>query len=357
MPLPWFKRPSPPLAGRFGYAVVGLGHIAGYFLDGLRDSPTSAVTALVSGDAAKATSLARKFGVPRIYTYAEFERIADDPAIDAVYLALPVSRHREFTERAAAAGKHVLCEKPMAATSEDARAMIAACAAAHVRLSIAYRCPFDPAHQRARDLVRNGALGDAAGLRITAGYGFPLLPGWRTEPHLAGGGSLFDVGIYPLNAARYLLGEDPDGVMSAFATTDRQGLERAMIWKSTFPSGARASCRSSYVEKIKDTLRIESEHGSIELNPAFTHRGRLRLRASYGDVDGIHRLDEPSPRSLPSHFRLEAEHLAAVVREGAIPITPGEDGLADMIAMEAIYAAAGVSPLHRPEAAAANRGV
>lgn len=342
------KKPAPDLVQNspfppFRFAVVGLGHIAGYFLDALRDSPTTAVTALVSGDARKAASLAKKYGAARTYTYADFDRMADDPAIDAVYLALPVSQHREFTERAAAAGKHVLCEKPMAPNAADARAMIAACDAANVRLSIAYRCPFDPAHQRARDLVRSGALGNPADLLIISGFGFELKPGWRTEPGLAGGGSLYDVGIYPLNAARYLLGEDPNAVTYAKATTDAQGLERAIAWTSTFPSGARANGQSSYVQEIPDTLRIDGEQGWLELNPAFTHRGRLHLRGSYIDASG-HRvtLDVPSPKNLPSHFRLEAEALAAAVRENRDTITPGEDGLADMVAMEAIYAAAGV---------------
>jgi predicted dehydrogenase len=341
--LSWLKRPAPPSAGRFGFAVVGLGHIASYFLDALRDSPTVAVTALISGDAAKASSLAMKYGAARTYSYADFDHIAEDSRIDAVYLALPVSQHREYTQRAAAAGKHVLCEKPMAPTAADALAMIADCAAASVRLSIAYRCRFDPAHQRARDLVRHGALGETASLRIASGYGFELKPGWRTEPSLAGGGSLYDVGIYPLNASRYLLGEDPDAATYVKATTDAQGLERSIAWTNSFSSGASADCESSYVQEIPDTLRIEGEHGWLELDPAFTHRGRLHLRGSYTGADGRKvTLDEPSSKSLPSHFRLEAEHLAAVVRQGAKLITPGEDGLADMVAMEAIYAAAGV---------------
>jgi predicted dehydrogenase len=338
-----FRRQPVATEGRFGFAVVGLGHIADYFLEGLRDSPTVAVTALLSRDPSKAAKLSRKYGVARTYTYADFATIANDPTVDAVYLALPVSMHREYTELAAAAGKHVLCEKPMAPTAEDARAMVTACAAAGVSLSIAYRCPFDPAHQRARDLVQSGALGEPSSLRITSGYGFHLDPGWRMEPQLAGGGSLYDVGIYPLNAARYLLGEEPSGVSSASAKTDPHGLELAIDWTNTFPSGASAACQSSYVEKIDDTLRIEGSKGWLELNPAFTHRDRLHLRANYTDTEGrTVALDEPSPKSLPSHFRLEAEHLAAIIRDGIPPITPGEDGLADMVAMEAIYAAAGV---------------
>ncbi len=334
--------PSSTDKQRFGYAVVGLGHIAGYFMDGLRDSPTAAVTALVSGDEDKAASLARKYGVPSVYSYEDFDSIRDNPAVDAVYLALPVSMHREYTERAASAGKYVLCEKPMAPNSDDARAMIVACAAGGVKLSIAYRCPHNGLHMRLRELIQSGALGDAATLHIESGFGFALDPGWRDQPALAGGGSLFDVGIYPLNTARFLLAEDPVAVQDASAVCDANGLERSIAWTSVFPSGARAACRSSYTEKIADTVRITGERGTLLLAPAFSHRDRYRLQGEYHDAAGkAVRVDERA--AAVSEFRLEAEALAAAVQQGAELPTPGEDGLADMVAMEAIYAAAGVS--------------
>jgi predicted dehydrogenase len=343
------RRPEPS-GRRFGYAVVGLGHIADYFMDALRDSPSVSVTALVSGNAAKAEKLARQYSVDAdaLYSYADFDRLRENATVDAVYLALPVNMHREYTERAAAAGKHVLCEKPMAPNSADARAMIAACAAASVRLSIAYRCPHASLHQRLRQLVRSGVLG--SDLRIESGFGFELDPGWRDDPVLAGGGSLFDVGIYPLNASRFLLGEepilgeDPIVVESATAVCDASGLERSIAWTSVFPSGARADCRSSYTEKIPDSLRITGDLGSLLLEPAFSHRDRYRLRGEYRDpaTDAMVRVDEQTPRNEPSEFRLEAEQLADAVQNGVDLLTPGEDGSEDMIAMEAIYAAAGV---------------
>ncbi len=328
---------------RFGYAVVGLGHIAGYFLEALRDSRTCAVTALVSGNPAKARSLAKKYRVPLTPGYDEFDSLRDQPQVDAVYLALPVSMHLEFTQRAAAAGKHVLCEKPMASTVEEARAMIDACRSAGVELSIAYRCPYTLVHGRARYLVSTGALGD--GLHIESGFGFELKPGWRTDPKSAGGGSLYDVGIYPLNASRYLLREEPSGVRDARAVCDCNGLEQAITWTSEFPSGATANCRSSYVENIPDTLRVTGSRGTLLLAPAFGHRDRMRLQGEYTDAASgrLIRVDEPAPCLGAAQFQMEAEHLAAMVRERVTPITPGEDGLADMVAMEAIYAAAGVS--------------
>ena len=333
---------GPPGVRRFGFAVVGLGHIAGCFLDALRDSPTCVVAATVSGNLAKARQTADRYRVPQALTYEEFDRIRDNPAIDAIYLALPVSMHREYTERAAAAGKHILCEKPMASSAEDARAMIAACQAAGVSLSIAYRCPYTVVHGRARYLLRAGVLG--TGLRIESGFGFRLDPGWRADPALAGGGSLFDVGIYPLNAARYLLGEEPCGISAASAVCDSNGLEGSIAWTSEFPSGAVAACRSSYLEHIADTLEVTGSAGTLLLAPAFSHRERLRLQGEYTDASTGKRVkvDEQTPTGTASQFRLEAEALAAAVLKGANLITPGEDGLADMVAMEAIYAAAGV---------------
>ena len=275
----------------------GLGHIAEYFLEALQDSPTCAVTALVSGNAAKARSLAKKYRVPVTLGYEEFDSLRDQPQVDAVYLALPVSMHLEFTGRAAAAGKHVLCEKPMASTAPEARAMIEACRAAGVTLSIAYRCPHTFVHKRAQYLIGSGALGD--NLRIESGFGFELKPGWRTDPALAGGGSLYDVGIYPLNAARYLLGEEPSGVRDARAVCDSNGLEQAISWVSEFPSGATAACRSSYIENIPDTPARDWQPRHAAAGPAFSHRERLRLTGEYTDAAGrTTRVDEQTPSGV-----------------------------------------------------------
>lgn len=342
-----FGKPAeaPRPDGSFGYAVVGLGHIAEYFLEALKDSPLCHVAAVVSGDAAKAQRTAAKYSVPSALTYAEFDSLRDNPAVHGVYIALPVSMHREFTERAAAAGKHVLCEKPMASTAAEARAMIAACRGAGVQLSVAYRCPHTFVHQRARDLLRGGALGQRATLRIESGFGFPLKPGWRTDREFAGGGSLFDVGIYPLNAARYLLGEDPTGVAEAKAACDDKGLEEAISWTSVFPSGATLAGTSSYRELIPDTLRITGSQGTLLLAPAFSHRESLRLQGTFRDAQGqAVSIEESTPKHTPSQFRLEAEQLVRSATLGDVPLTPGEDGLADLEAMELIYRAAGVAP-------------
>lgn len=337
----WLRKPAEN-TGKFGFCVVGLGHIATPFLEQLRGSAICRVSAIISGSAAKVAAAQKTFGPVAIYSYGEFDRIAENHAIDAVYLALPVSLHREYTERAAAAGKHVLCEKPMAGTAADAEAMIAACRAAGVRLGIAYRCPHTYVHKRLRELVQAGEFGPKSSLRLESGFGFELRPGWRDDASLGGGGSLWDVGIYPLNAARFLLGEEPMAVEDASAVVDANGLEREIRWTSVFPSGARAVCSSSYNREIQDTLRVSGELGSAVMDPAYRWQKPYRLHADLHNAsfNKVRQFKEKGYEEL--EFRLEAEELAAAVREKRDTICPGENGLADLRAMEAIYRAAGV---------------
>lgn len=337
------RAPEPAASATFGFAVVGLGRIAEHFLKGLQGSPTVRVTALVSGDAAKAERMAKQYGVAHTCGYGEMDSLRDRAEVHAVYLALPVSMHREFTAHAAMAGKHVLVEKPMASTAEDCRAMIADCRAAGVLLSVAYRCPYDPMHQRALELVRSGALGTVE--RMESSFGFALsADDWRRDGALGGGGSLYDVGIYSLNAARYFMGAEPVSE-TATAVTDANGLEMSVDWTSRFAGGAEAVCRSSYLERLEGDFSIFGTGGSLRLDPAFSHREPIRLRGSVIDpaTGAAVTLDETPPKETPSHFRLEAEALARSVTTGAPLPTPGEDGLRDLEAMERIYAAAGVA--------------
>jgi predicted dehydrogenase len=150
-----------PQQKKIGYAVIGLGRIAGHFMPGTRMTTNSQITALVSGHRDKADRIAAEYGIPStcIYNYENFDQIASNSAVDAVYVALPNSMHAEYTIRAAKAGKHVLCEKPMSTIVADAEQMIAACKAANVKLMIAYRCHYEPTNLKAVRLIREGALG------------------------------------------------------------------------------------------------------------------------------------------------------------------------------------------------------
>jgi len=173
-----------------GYCIVGLGRISmQHFMPAIKSSPKARVTALVSGHRDKAERMAAEYGVPTssIYSYDNYDAIAGNPNIDAVYIALPNSMHAEYSIRAAKAGKHVLCEKPMSTTVADARAMIAACQQARKKLMIGYRCHLEPVNLRAVQLIREGRLGQIQAIEST--FGFNIGPNeWRTNRKLAGGG-------------------------------------------------------------------------------------------------------------------------------------------------------------------------
>ncbi len=208
-----------------GYGIVGLGRISmQHFMPGVKMSKRARVTALVSGHRDKAEKMAAEYGVPRnsIYSYADIERIADNKNVDAVYIALPNSMHAEYTIRAAKAGKHVLCEKPMATTVADSRNMIEACRTAGKKLMIAYRCQYEPTNLHAVQLIRSGKLGKIKA--IESAHGFDIQPKeWRLDRKLAGGGPLMDVGVYSLNACRYLTGEEPNSMKAVASVIDHDG--------------------------------------------------------------------------------------------------------------------------------------
>ncbi len=342
---PFSPRTRETNASSFGYAIVGLGKIAEMFLTAIAGSSVVHASAMVSGSLEKANSFGKRYGAAHRYTYADFERIADNPEIHGVYLALPVTLHREFTERAARAGKHVLCEKPMAPRASDCQAMVDACRNAGVKLSMAYRCPHDVIHQRTREIVQSGVLGEIR--QVESQFGFALGPGWRMNPQE--GGSIYDLGVYPLNALRYLFGTEPVRTTDTRATVNDAGLEQTIEWVSHFPvphqmSTAPALCRSSYLEKLPDYLRITAERGTLTLDPAFTPHARFHLLARYTDAatGKLIEIDETTPRDQPSQFRLEGEDLAQAVAEGREPIAPGEDGLHDLEAIEDIYRESGI---------------
>ena len=180
-----------PAQKKVGYAVIGLGRIADHFMRGALPTTNSSITALVSGHPDKAARIAAQYNVPAgsIYNYENFDQIIHNTAVDAVYVALPNSMHAEYTIRAAKAGKHVLCEKPMATNVADCEKMIAACKAANVKLMIAYRCHYEPTNLKAIKMIRDGALGQVQA--IESPFGFNISPGeWRLSKKMAGGGPL-----------------------------------------------------------------------------------------------------------------------------------------------------------------------
>ena len=338
---PALNAQTPPK--KIGYAVIGLGRIAGHFMPGSRSTTNSQITALVSGHRDKADRIAAEYGIPStgIYSYENFDQIASNPAVDAVYVALPNSMHAEYTIRAAKAGKHVLCEKPMSTSVADAEQMIAACKAAKVKLMIAYRCHYEPTNLKAVRLIRDGALGQVQA--IDSAFGFNMGPNeWRTNKKLAGGGPVFDVGIYSLNACRYLTGEEPQHIAAYASTIDHDArfaeVEENVSWTMRFPSGIVASCATTYGGNMPGYFRVYGSKGWLQVDNAFAYEG-LHLRADYQGTQ----IDELNPARDPSHFQAEAEHFSHCIQNNLEPQSPGEEGLRDMRHITEIYRSAGIS--------------
>jgi len=326
-----------------GYAVIGLGRIAAHFMPGTRATSNSKITALVSGHRDKALKIAADYGVPEssIYSYENFDSIASNKSVDAVYVALPNGMHAEYTIRAAKAGKHVLCEKPMATSVGDCEAMIAACKTAGVKLMIAYRCHYEPTNLKAVELIRSGAIGQVQA--IESSFGFNIAPGeWRLDKKMAGGGPLMDVGIYSLNATRYLTGEEPESISAYSSVIDHDGrfstVEENVSWTMKFPSGIVAACNTTYGAQMNGFFKVHGPKGWVEVSPAFNYDG-LHLRADYSR----NVLDEPNTARDPSQFAAQADHFSHCVQNGLEPKTPGEEGLRDMRYISQIYRAAGIA--------------
>jgi predicted dehydrogenase len=332
-----------PAERQTGYAIIGLGRIAAIFMSGVRASTNSKVTALVSGHRDKALRIAADYGVPEssIYSYEDFDKIVANKAVDAVYVALPNSMHAEYAIRAAKAGKHVICEKPMAISVAECERMIAACKSAGVKLMIAYRCHYETTNLKAVSLIRSGAIGQLQA--IETAFGFNERAGeWRLDKKLSGGGPLVDVGIYSLNAARYLTGEEPVSFAAFTSNIDHDGrftsVEENLSWTMKFPSGIVASCATTYGGQMVGFFKVHGADGWIDANPAFNYDG-LHLRAEYSGTV----IDEPNPARNPYQFTTQAEHFSNCIQNNLEPKTPGEEGLRDMRYIAEIYRAAGIS--------------
>lgn len=307
-------------------------------------SPNARLTGLVTGHPAeKGAKYSGMYNVPTeaVYTYETFNRIRDNPAIDAVYIALPNSMHCEYTVRAAEAGKHVFCEKPMAISSAECRQMIDACRRAKVKLMIGYRIHYDATFRKLHQLVSSGALGEIEAFQ-GGFYGMKNKQQWRLDRALAGGGSLLDLGIYPLNAMRWFCGEEPAGYRAFVATKDKgpafSSVEQSIDWLVKFPSGVLGSGGSSYGQSGTNFLQINGSTGHVRLEPAFVY-GDVVLK--YTGMTSVGEISGGASVLDPDQFVTEVTHFADCVLHNQRPDTPGEEGLADLLAIEAIYKSAG----------------
>ncbi len=339
------KLPNPdPVNKRLGVAVVGLGNLAlAQIIPGFGEAKHVRLTALVSGEKDKAQVIAAQYGVPdkNIYSYANFDDIKNNPDVDIVYIVLPNSMHAEYTVRAAKAGKHVLCEKPMATSIAEAETMVNECHRAGKKLMIAYRLQYNSAHLEVIKMARTKQFGDLRFINAVNGQNDAPNGQWRQIKSLAGGGSLPDVGLYCLNAFRYITGEEPVEVTAqmTYPKNDPRFREIEDISNFTlrFPSGVFASGSAGYSYHESRQLRVMASDGWFGLDPAFGYEN-LALQA--GQKAGQANSKEERRFSAKNQFAVEMDHFAERIRADQQPRTPGEEGLQDQKIIDAIYRAA-----------------
>ncbi|MET0391535.1 MAG: Gfo/Idh/MocA family oxidoreductase [Chitinophagaceae bacterium] len=317
---------------KLGIALVGLGKYAGGQLaPALQETKHCYLAGIVTGTPDKAEEWKKKYNIPdqNTYSYETFDSIKDNPDIDIVYVVLPNALHTEYVIRAARAGKHVICEKPMAITVEDCDKMIAACKDAGKMLSIGYRLHFEPYNKEMMRLGQEKTYGAITGLR--ADNGMNGTEGWRLDKQLAGGGPLMDVGIYCVQACRYTTGMEP------IAVTAKEGpkkdketfrsVEESLTWQLEFPGGIIASCMTSYSQDA-NLLHADAEKGWFELSPAYEYKG-IKGRTSGGEM----KFPEVNQQAAQMD-----DFALAVVDNRPTPV-PGEMGRQDVKILQAIYKA------------------
>ena len=317
-------------------ALMGLGGYAQRVAEAMKDCKRAKVAGLISGTPAKLKDWQQRYAVPEknCYSYQNAHLIKDNPDIDAIYVITPNALHKEHVIMAAKAGKHVICEKPMALNAAEAKEMIDACQKAKVQLLIGYRMHFEA---KTLEIVRMRKAGEFGKILFFQGLsGFRIGdPGqWRLSKALAGGGAMMDIGIYSVNGARYMVGEDPVWVTAQETKTDpnkfKEAVDETIQFQLGFPSGAVASCLSTYQMNNLDKFFLNGERGFAELQPA-TGYGPIQGRTHQGVLTQPH----------VTHQTVQMDEMAAMILDGKQAIVPldGVEGWKDMVVVDAIYAA------------------
>lgn len=326
--------------GTIRLAVVGLGGFARErALPAIHEGEFCETTVLVSSSPEKARREAEEFGAERVIGYEAFHDGAASEAYDAVYIATPPAFHPEYADTAARLGKHVLCEKPLAAGIEGAERMIDVCESASVTLMTAYRLRTEPTVRRMHEMILDGVIGEP--VQIHGGFSSRLLDAigpdtWRLDPDLAGGGALIDLGIYPLNTTRFLLDSDPERVGAE--TTSRADpfdrVEEHVAVQLGFSDGTTASCTASFNAHPDSRLQIIGTDGQLLIRSPFGGAVSQEIVIERGDMH-IEYTGQPV-----NEVREEFDYFAHCVLADADCETDGEDGLTDLKVIEAAYEAA-----------------
>lgn len=317
-------------------AIMGLGSYGTRVAEAMKDCKRAKLVGVISGTPSKIEAWQQKYGIPakNCYNYENYHLIKDNPDIDAVYVITPNSLHKPHSMGVAKAGKHVICEKPMALNAEEGREMIAACKAAGVHLLVGYRMHFEAKTLEVVKRQRAGEFGKTLFFQGLSGFMIGDPTQWRLNRDLAGGGSMMDIGVYSINGARYMLGEEPIWVTAQEVKTDpvkfKQGVDETITFQMGFPSGTVASCLSTYSMNNLDKFFLNGTKGFAEMQPS-TGYGPIQAKTNKGPIEAEH----------VTHQTTQMDEMAAIILDGKKPFIPvdGEEGLKDLVIVDAIYEA------------------
>jgi len=335
---PSFAKKSNYKGKKMNIALCGLGRYANILARSFADSAYCTLSGIITGTPSKAIDWQKRYSIPdgNSYNYENFDSIKNNPEIDLVYVVLPNGMHKEYTIRAAKAGKHVIVEKPMAFTEKDCQEMIAACKNAGVQLAVGYRLHYEPNHLELMRLGQEKILGQVRLIEVSLGYDISGIDpnDWHLKKALSGGGPLMNLGVYCVQASRYTLGEEPISVTAQFGPITRPDLytevEESITWQLEFASGAVATSTSTNSTGV-DRFFASADNGFFELSPAVSY-GPFRGRSSNGEFDfpvinqQAAQMDGIAKEILEGHKL--PEHISGI------------EGQKDMKVLEAIYKAA-----------------
>ena len=318
-------------------AVMGLGSYGKRVADALQACKMAKLTGIISGTPSKIKDWQSNYNISdaNCYNYENFDSIIDNPEIDAVYVITPNALHHDQVIRVAKAGKHVICEKPMAINAQEGKEMIDACNKANVKLLVGYRMHFEAKTLEIVNMRNEGKFGKVMYFQGLCGFKIGDPTQWRLNKALAGGGAMMDIGIYAINGARYMVGEEPIWVTAQETKTNfekfKEGVDETIQFQMGFPSGAVASCLSSYNIQNLDRFFITGEKGFGELLPA-TGYGPIEGRTNFGKLNNPHQV----------HQTTQMEEMAGIILNGKQPLIPvdGYEGLKDLKIIDAIFLAA-----------------
>jgi glucose-fructose oxidoreductase len=321
---------------KLGVALVGLGSYSTNLLaPALEQTKYCYLAGIVTGTPSKAVAWQKKYNLPdkNIYNYENFDEISNNPDIDVVYVVLPPSMHHEYTIRAANAGKHVWCEKPMALTELECQQMIDACNKNKKTLAIGYRIQHEPNTKEWRRIVHQKLLGNVKYVKCESGYREGRTDHWKQKKEM-GGGALYDMGVYSIQGARMGTAMEPIEVVSASITTTRpeiyKEVDETTSAKLLFPNGVTSDIKTSFGENINELL-INFEKGDLRMSPHQSYNG-LKGSSPLGDIQHSY--------AVPWQQANQMDNDALSIINNKPMLVPGEEGLKDIRIVEAIYKAA-----------------